>query len=99
MDTIKRYKALSIVSNVEQGELTKQLIKENKILIKKNKEREEFYSKFKDIFKKIYYRSEANIFITDYEEGEDNDDWDFHFECSQSIAEVLEKEYGIKISN
>jgi|TARA_B100000795_G_C22802957_1_gene442947 hypothetical protein len=92
MDTIKRYKALSIVSNVEQGELIKQLIKENKILIKKNKEREEFYSKFKDIFKKIYYRSEANIFVTDYEEGEDNDDWNFHFECMNAMDSIVKKQ-------
>ena len=38
MNTIRSYKALAIVSNVDQGEMIKRLIKENKRLIKENKE-------------------------------------------------------------
>tara|TARA_R110000764_G_scaffold236649_4_gene332067 strand:- start:2177 stop:2368 length:192 start_codon:yes stop_codon:yes gene_type:complete len=38
MNSIKSYKAISIVANIEQGLLIKRLIKENKELIEKNKE-------------------------------------------------------------
>ena len=41
MNSIKAYKALSIVANVEQGNLIKRLLKENKQLVKLLKEKDE----------------------------------------------------------
>jgi hypothetical protein len=100
MDTIKRYKALSIVSNVEQGELIKSLIKENRRLSKKNKEREKFYSTKKDIFIEIANRSAELIHVMGWYEHEDEDedqyeDGKFHNECLQTMIDIIKKEYEI----
>ena len=54
MNTIRSYKALAIVSNVDQGEMIKRLIKENKRLIKENKELKKITEKCAPGMVKIY---------------------------------------------
>jgi hypothetical protein len=92
MNTIKSYKAL----NVDQSELIKRLIKENKILIKKNKEREEFYRRRKDnllrmreYHKRMKYSCEYLLTFP-----EDGNDYRTHDDCLQTITSILEEEYG-----
>ena len=96
MNTIKSYKGLAIVSNTDQGELVKRLIKENKILIKKNKEREEFYGTKKDnllamleYHKRMKYSCEYLLTFP-----EDGNDYNHHVRCLQTITSILEEEYG-----
>ena len=91
MNTIKSYKALSIVSNVEQSELIKRLIK-------KNKEREEFYRRIKDnllrmkeYHKRMKYSCEYLLTFP-----EDGNDYRTHFDCLQTITSILTEEYEIK---
>ena len=96
MNTVKSYKALAIVSNVEQSELIKRLIKENKILIKKNKEREEFYRRRKDnlLLMKEYHTQ--MLHCADYtsdEDDEDGYDHRMHFEFLQTITSIIEKDF------
>ena len=95
MNTIKSYKALSIVSNVDQSELIKRLIKENKILIKKNKEREEFYRRRKDNLLRMreyhsWMKYSCEHLLTFPEDG---NDYRTHFDCLQTITSILTEEY------
>jgi len=99
MNDIKSYKALAIVSNVDQGELVKRLIKDNKRLIKENKEREESYSTKKDNLLRLREYHIEMKYIYD-EEDEDVSMFTrvmFHLECLQTITSILMEEYGIDV--
>ena len=98
MNTIKSYKALAIVSNADQGELIKRLIKENKSFKRKEKEREEFYSTKKDNLLRMFEYHEEMKHCSDYtsdEDDEDGDNYRTHFEFLQIITSILTEEYKL----
>jgi len=89
MNSIKTFKALSIVANVEQGELIKRLIKENKKMKLELKYRKEingiaFYC---ENCGEMFYTKEFNSYpLKKYEHGtwyiDDNEEYDiFCREC------------------
>ena len=96
MNTIKSYKALAIVSNADQGELIKRLIKENESFKRKEKEREEFYSTKKDnllLMGEYHTQMKHCSDYTSDEDNEDGDDYRFHFECLQTIKSIFMKDF------
>jgi len=85
MNSIRSYKALNIVINVEQCELVKRLIKENK-------EREEFYRTIKNNLLQMREYHIQMMHCADYtsdSDDEDGDDWRTHDEFLQTIASIL----------
>ena len=79
MNTIKDYKALSIVTNVEQGAMVKRLMEENKIL----KSIIDFQVKRYDKLVELYEEIEGEF--TDWSSG------DVIFPGFQELSDIMDK--------
>lgn len=87
MNTIRSYKALSIVSNVDQGEMVKRLIKENKEL----QRLKEITEKCAPGMVEIYEFFEVWAACSDQPPNGIDDgsgDFDDYFRCSKFIATI-----------
>ena len=96
MNEIKTYKALAIVSRVDQGELIKRLIKENKILTTKDLKRKKFYKLIKCELLQLKEYHHQMVCVTDYysdEEEEDGYDNRLHTSSLETILSILIEEY------
>ena len=87
MNTIRSYKALTIVSNVEQGEMVKRLIKENKELQRLKEITEKCVPGMIEIYrflKEMQYISDAPLNGIDDGSG----DFDDYIQYSKFIATI-----------
>ena len=87
MNTIRSYKALSIVSNVDQGEMVKRLIKENKELQRLKEITEKCAPGMREIY---WFLKDCAAWSDQPPNGIDDGSGDFddYIRCSKFIATI-----------